>query len=269
MSKQFNKWLRQMAAANIPVGDINQATAMYMGLPPDPPKADNSAAQQAQARVESAPAEAKQDAAASIGSNVAGNQVLKDMLINKEASLGSIPTAEPPADEKIQVELFGGKTAEQWQQEYSDATAAYSTLDSTFNEYKTQQEASVINLQDQISALQAQNEQAQLDFKDILQEELLSQQGTFNDQLQKELLSQQQSFDTMLASERLSNETAMKGLQQELASMKIQNQNPIEAPTADASGIRLKDKDRKDMRSAASLRNKLDPKVLLNLSQGV
>lgn len=254
MSKEFNKWLRQMAAANIPVGDINQATAMYMGLPPDPPKADNSAAQQAQARVESAPAEAKQDAAASIGSNVAGNQVLKDMLINKEASLGSIPTAEPPADEKIQVELFGGKTAEQWQQEYSDATAAYSTLDSTFNEYKTQQEASVINLQDQISALQAQNEQAQLDFKDILQEELLSQQ---------------QSFDTMLASERVSNETAMKGLQDELASMKIQNQNPIKAPTADASGIRLKDKDRKDMRSAASLRNKLDPKVLLNLSQGV
>lgn len=254
MGKKFNQWLRAQANAGIPVGDINQATAMYMGLPPDPPKADNSAVQQAQAQVAAAPAQAQTDAAAAIGSNAAGNQAMKDMLINKEASLGATPTAEPPADEKIQVELFGGKTAEQWQQEYLDATAAYSTLDSTFTDYKTQQEASVINLQDQISALQAQNEQAQIDFKD---------------ELQASLLSQQQSFDTMLASERVSNETAMKGLQDELASMKIQNQNKIEAPTADASGIQLNDKERKDMRSVASLRNKLDPKVLLNLSQGV
>lgn len=254
MGKKFNQWLRAQANAGIPVGDINQATAMYMGLPPDPPKADNSAVQQAQAQVAAAPAQAQTDAAAAIGSNAAGNQVMKDMLINKEASLGATPTAEPPADEKIQVELFGGKTAEQWQQEYLDATAAYSTLDSTFTDYKTEQEASVINLQDQISALQAQNEQAQIDFKD---------------ELQASLLSQQQSFDTMLASERVSNETAMKGLQDELASMKIQNQNKIEAPTADASGIQLNDKERKDMRSVASLRNKLDPKVLLNLSQGV
>lgn len=265
MGKKFNQWLRAQANAGIPVGDINQATAMYMGLPPDPPKADNSAVQQAQAQVAAAPAQAQTDAAAAIGSNAAGNQAMKDMLINKEASLGATPTAEPPADEKIQVELFGGKTAEQWQQEYLDATAAYSTLDSTFTDYKTQQEASVINLQDQISALQAQNEQAQLDF----QAQNEQAQIDFKDELQASLLSQQQSFDTMLASERVSNETAMKGLQDELASMKIQNQNKIEAPTADASGIQLNDKERKDMRSVASLRNKLDPKVLLNLSQGV
>jgi len=31
MGKKFNQWLRQMAAANIYVGDINQATSAYQG----------------------------------------------------------------------------------------------------------------------------------------------------------------------------------------------------------------------------------------------
>ena len=326
-----------------------------------------------------AEAEAKEDAAAQIEkAESASNELIadRDAAVEKGGAVPKPPGSDPglgdvPNFGLVEMpQLYAGKTGEEWQQLYADATAAQTQLTADFDAYKTQQAkdfeeralqttTALQTLEDQFNqykeAQKQETEKAQLtsanrikeleaqllsgdelfkqtnqEYKDLIAskdadwqqkfdeltklsgdqqrnfelkmsdanaayaDQIKQQQASFDDkfttaqadwkdQLQTQLADQQTNFNTMfntyrdnadqmLADERAANRVSLENMADKLGSMKIQAQTPtgaLEAPTPDADGIKLKDKSRKDMRSVGSLRNKLDPKVLLNLSQGI